>query len=253
LLLAACAAAPLEQFPAEPAQSLPRSNSRLSKPAGNGPFPAVVMLHTCGGIGRHLDSWISRLDHEGYVVLLVDSFTPRGAGNICGSFEVGVDQVAADALAAAAHLRSLRFVDANRIGVVGFSYGAMAALRLSSKSYLAKQKFPQPFRAAVAFYPFCTVANYGSRFQEIQDNFYRDIATPLHLLLGGADTEAPAHLCTGHADGLKREGQPVSYTLFPGATHAFDQNFLPKGYHYDQDAVEQSWRELRDFYAVHLR
>lgn len=251
LLLAGCAVAltPLEKFPNEEGRSV--AGSTLSRPQGAGPFPAIVLLHTCGGVQPHLNMWRRVLVDAGYVVLLVDSFTPRGVDSVCERWNISVDQVAADALAAGAFLRKLPFVDPSRIGVVGYSYGAMAALRLTSDAYVKRQIHPAPFRAAVAFYPWCTVTVPHMAF--LQDNFPRNVTTPVHLFLGGADTETPAHLCTAHADGLKARGQPVSYTLFPGATHAFDMNYPPRGYRYDAQAVNQSSNEMRQFLAKQLK
>ncbi len=54
----------------------------LMKPAGNGPFPAIVMLHGCAGIEATHNTWASRLKSWGYVTLIVDSFGPRGVGNV---------------------------------------------------------------------------------------------------------------------------------------------------------------------------
>ena len=48
----------------------------LYRPDGPGPFPAVVALHGCGGIGPHLHRWAQTLQQWGYVALLVDSFSP---------------------------------------------------------------------------------------------------------------------------------------------------------------------------------
>lgn len=46
------------------------------------------------------------------------------------------------------------FVDARRIGVMGFSYGATATLRLTSSRYRgADHPRPSSFGAAVALYP----------------------------------------------------------------------------------------------------
>jgi len=45
------------------------------------------------------------------------------------------DQVVDDAFAALAYLRSRSDIDGSRIAVVGFSYGASAALRTSSATY----------------------------------------------------------------------------------------------------------------------
>ena len=69
---------------------------KLFKPAGAGPFPAVVMMHGCSGIYSNSNptsgvasinrEWGDRLVAAGYVALLVDSFTPRNAPqNQCGS------------------------------------------------------------------------------------------------------------------------------------------------------------------------
>lgn len=246
-LLAACAAVPVLQFPSEPYRRVPNSRSAFLKPVGDGPFPAVVMLHTCGGVGQHLDPWMVRLRDAGYVVLLVDSFGPRGVGNQCGIFGVTPDDLAADAVAAAAHLRQLPNVDRDRLFVVGYSYGAMAALRLSSACYLAGKGVATPFRAVVSFYPFCTVDNFAGRYAHIQDNLQSEVATPTLMLLGGRDSEAPPGFCTGRADALAQQGMPIRYVVFPEATHAFDQTNATKGYRYNPDAVEGAWNEMRAF------
>jgi poly(3-hydroxybutyrate) depolymerase len=47
---------------------------RLTKPEGKGPFPAVVLLHGCGGMQpRRDDRWSDRLSRWGYVTLQVCS------------------------------------------------------------------------------------------------------------------------------------------------------------------------------------
>jgi dienelactone hydrolase len=62
---------------------------RLTRPSGDGPFPAIVLLHGCNGTGsptnKHYSDWIYMLQRWDYVSLLVDSFGPRGKSNICAS------------------------------------------------------------------------------------------------------------------------------------------------------------------------
>src|SRR5258706_5037948 len=61
------------------------------KPAGDGPFPAVVVLHGCAGLGTLFDphlranAWPDMLVSWGYAVLIVDSYTPRGIRDTCYS------------------------------------------------------------------------------------------------------------------------------------------------------------------------
>src|SRR5688572_69479 len=54
----------------------------LLKPQGNGPFPAVVMLHDCSGLGPRSSGapgrWTKELVSQGYAVILPDSFSTRG-------------------------------------------------------------------------------------------------------------------------------------------------------------------------------
>ena len=58
----------------------------LTKPEGNGPFPAVVLLHGCSGLedGKvRNEAWSNRLVKWGYVTFQLDSFGPRNISNIC--------------------------------------------------------------------------------------------------------------------------------------------------------------------------
>src|ERR1700739_4677508 len=66
---------------AQPLQGL------LRRPEGAGPFPAVVLLHSCNGNWQKLDErWGRQIAPWGYVTLTVDSFGPRGIDNgTCGN------------------------------------------------------------------------------------------------------------------------------------------------------------------------
>ena len=55
----------------------------MAKPPGPGPFPAVVLLHGCGGFHSLMLSWADRLARFGYTALAVDSFGPRGIDEQC--------------------------------------------------------------------------------------------------------------------------------------------------------------------------
>src|SRR4051794_36355255 len=77
-------------------------NGELYRPAGVGPFPAMVILHGCDGIGRHYRDWARRLAGWGYEALLVDSFRPRGTPSVCNhGMDIPPEQQAADGMAAA--------------------------------------------------------------------------------------------------------------------------------------------------------
>jgi dienelactone hydrolase len=153
-----CAAQPLTFDAANVGAPVSNARAELFAPAGDGPFPAVVVLHGCDGVGRHYRVWARRLVAWGYVALLVDSFRPRGVTTVCNQTMLVAPQLRAfDAFNAADYLRSLPYVRADRIGVIGFSHGGSSVLRAVTET----DQNLKPFAAAVAFYPGCAVPEPG--------------------------------------------------------------------------------------------
>jgi dienelactone hydrolase len=215
----------------------------FQQPAGPGPFPAIVLLHTCGGVRGHLYDWANRLAAAGYASLIVDSFTPRG-GRACSIpyFPATLDEVAEDAHAALEHLRNRPGIDGRRVGVMGFSYGASAALRLASPRY---HRGLRRFGAAVSFYPIC--APYPGSAPERSNNLLGDVDTPTLILMGEADTDTPSVVanCVAGVDRLRRGGRPVAIKLFPGAGHVFDVSHA--------EATRDAAAAMLQFFGQHLR
>lgn len=219
----------------------------LLKPAGEGPFPAIVMLHDCSGLGPRSSGaprrWAAELLAEGYVVLIPDSFAPRGLLN--GTCTLPPEQTrhangyarAADAYGALATLRALPYVDARRIGVMGGSHGGwtiLAALAAPSAAndplFEAKR---QGFAAALALYPRCgnrygdwavTRAD-GTRGPVISYwGIYKPLA-PLLILAGELDDWTPAEECWRLVTTSRAAGYPVEIKIYPGAHHSFDSDY----------------------------
>jgi poly(3-hydroxybutyrate) depolymerase len=119
LLCLSCATYQSVSFKSEPAaeDSLEISGN-LYKPEGNGPFPAVVVLHGCAGIDDHFRAWAEQLKKWGYVALIVDSFGPRGVDRVCGhSYKVPDIIRAADSYGAAIYLKQLPYMWIAKISV----------------------------------------------------------------------------------------------------------------------------------------
>lgn len=180
---------------------------RLKKPDGEGPFPAVVLLHGCGGIQPKRDHrWAERLREWGYVTLQADSFGPRGLSSVCDysswdAFDILRKRVN-DAYDARAYLAGLPFVDRDRIAVMGWSHGGMTVLQA-----LYKKKV-RPFRAAVAFYPSC-------------GKTLTDLNAPLLILIGEADDWTPSGHCVSSMP-PEKGAYDVLLKVYPGALHGFD-------------------------------
>src|SRR5271165_1662022 len=131
--MAAAASAPEEIRIARPGVAL---NAMLYRPDGEGPFPAVVALHGCAGLGKdgiaeRYRDWAERLANIGFVVLFPDSFGSRGLGSQCRvskrEARASRERVA-DANAARRWLQDQPFVKADRIFALVWSNGATTAL-----------------------------------------------------------------------------------------------------------------------------
>ena len=55
-------------------QAGPEVKGWIYKPSGNGPFPAIILAHSCAGTNAHTDVWGKLLVSWGYLVLAPDSF-----------------------------------------------------------------------------------------------------------------------------------------------------------------------------------
>jgi len=192
-------------------------NGRLSKPKGKGPFPAVVLLHTCGGLRPHVAvDWPRFLSELGYVALAVDSFGSRGLGPCPnglsppapGAKIFASRAMMSDADGALDWLERQSFVEQGRTAVMGFSLGGLAIHFSLLRAYT--RKIPdRAFAAAISLYGPCAVA--GGRV-----TMPRLDRAPLPILdiIGDRD-ERILRDC--------RELLPKgSLRVLPGAYHAFD-------------------------------
>ena len=213
------------------------------KPPGNGPFPAVVLMHTCGGVGNpHILQHARELFQEGYVVLVVDSFGPRGLEN-CSSRTLSVSAGLADAYAGLALLTSKSFVDKGRIYQVGYSWGAMVSTLLASPQSAQIFGSSLRFNATVSNYSTCV---YQARYHLV----LKDLDMPVLMLLGERDQELPPTSCFPLLEEMKATGAPVKWHVLPGATHGWDKvGQSNRGYAYNEQTSKDATRKLLEFLA----
>ncbi len=218
-----------------------RIANSVFKPSGDGPFPAVVLMHTCGGVNdAHIKQHTKELLDAGYVVLVVDSFGPRGMQN-CGTRVLSGSAAVVDAYAALAHLTTLPFVDTNRIFQVGYSWGAIASNWLASPQSAAFAGSRTRFAATVSNYATC-------RYQDRYQFLLKDTDRPLLLLMGQNDQELPPAPCFPLLDELKASGAPVQWHMYPGATHAWDKPTQPtRGYVFNEAVSKDATARMLDF------
>jgi dienelactone hydrolase len=199
----------------------------LFRPASGGRHPTLVFLHGCSGIigrsgtinSREAD-WAGRFTAAGYVVLMVDSLTPRRHGEMCSvqGFDAALYlNRPKDAYGALAYLHAQEFVDDERVGVIGWSQGGGVVLYAIGTPSAGRPAGLPPvydFKAAVVFYPgSCSERRQGSGWTT---------AIPLLVLTGADDLWTPLLPCQTLLGAAAARGAPVQMQIYPGAVHDFD-------------------------------
>ena len=214
----------------------------LTKPEGGGPFPAVVLLHTCGGLQPHVTvDWATYLKELGYVTLAVDSFGSRGLGPCPNSLLSDKPRIMMDAYGGFDYLKSLPYVDKHKIAVMGFSLGANI-INSEIIPWSKRTLRDNDFKAGISLYGFC----YG---------ITSDTPFPIMVVVGDKDKYvAPS------CQLLDLEGDMVEIHIFPGIYHGFDVSQITtiKEDHfgnpmlYDWQATKKARELVKSFLAKHL-
>lgn len=182
---------------------------------GTAPFPAMVIMHSSRGIESTIQDWAALFNDMGVATFIVDSFTPRGLDEQSGdklSFPAGV----VDALRALRTLRRDKRINPARIGVIGFSRGAFAAVHSSFQRYRAVVFGTDSGRFAlhIAFYGGC-------------GQYAKTTGAPILSFIGSEDGFAHPDLCRKQAELLGKLGSKVELVVYEGALHSFDTD-LPR-------------------------
>jgi dienelactone hydrolase len=198
----------------------------ISKPEGNGPFPAVVLMHGCGGwqppVRYTMNTYADYLVSHGFVVLNLDSFGPRnnGGGTVCESTKRltdALDYRTYDAYDALKYLQNQKFVDSSNIFLMGQSNGGSVAINVAKgDAPQGKKGKDESFRAVVAYYPWC--GSFGNRKVEL--------ALPLLVFGGGQDDWVPTREC----EAVQSTGAELQVKIYPEAAHSFDLEIMPQRY-----------------------
>jgi dienelactone hydrolase len=184
----------------------------LFKPAGAGPFPAVVYMSGCYGLNSPSELALERsvIDHllaKGVATLIVDPFTPRNEPEgVCAklsekTFAQYATRGGNDAVAALKALKAMPDIDPNRVFLQGYSFGAISSL------FATDTKTPgahdTKIAGLIAYYPYC------------YDNV--EFSAPTIVLIGEKDDWTPAALCQA------AKGKPnlEEVDVYPGAFHGF--------------------------------
>lgn len=204
-------------------------------PSGDGPFPAVLVIHENRGLNPHIEDVARRAAAAGFWSLAPDALSPLGgtpededsARSLFGDLDSG-DAVAD--LAAGVSFAAGRPDTTGRVGCVGFCWGGGMANRLAVRS--------GELDAAVAFY---------GRQPPAED--VPEIRAPLQLHYAEEDDRINAGI-PPFREALEAAGVEYELHMYDGVDHAFHNDTSPT--RYDEAAAELAWRRTVDFLERHL-
>jgi dipeptidyl aminopeptidase/acylaminoacyl peptidase len=205
-----------------------------TKPAGEGPWPVLILVHghqepERPGAKTYVDSGsFERYASRG---LLVAAVSQPGYGKSDGPPDFCGPRSQRAVIAAIDHFRRQPFVDAKRIALYGYSRGAVVASMVSSQV---------PDLAAVVLGGgiYDLKATYKRMFRGIQRNIDQEagksdeayrarsaifhvnrIKSPTLVLHGEQDDRASAESAKAFGAALEKTGTPVRVVIFPGVGH----------------------------------
>jgi carboxymethylenebutenolidase len=207
----------------------------LVRPAADGKYPSVVVVHENRGLNPHTKDVARRLAVEGFLALAVDFLSPVGgtpsdqdkAREMIGT--LNPEDVTGWAQGAVAYLRGNPSSN-GKVGAVGFCWGGGVIGRLA---------VAEPTLDAGVVY-------YGSQ-PPAED--VPKIQAPLLLNYAGNDERINAGI-PAFEEALKKSGKRYTLHMYEGAQHAFlnDTNEA----RYNKAAADLAWARTLEFFNQHL-
>jgi carboxymethylenebutenolidase len=220
----------------------------LSRPAGKGPFPGVIVIHENRGVTDYIQDVTKDLAKEGYVGLSVNLVSrslgpdyPGGSDEAMNALGKLSDADAmADLDAGVDYLKKQPVVFTNSIGCMGFCMGGRFSLLFAGHR--------KDLKAAVVFY--------GSPINKITPlqtqspiDFVPELTAPLLGNYGAADAGIPVDDVGKLEEALKKNNKTFDIKVYPGAKHAFHK----EGPNYHAEAAKDAWKRSVNWLAKYLK
>jgi len=207
----------------------------LVQPAGQGPFPTVLVIHENRGLNPYIEDVARRVAVEGFLALAPDGLFP--AGGYPGNDDDGralqrdLDQakLRTDMVNSARYLKS-RAASNGKLGATGFCWGGGMTNSLAVT-------LGSDLHAAVPFYG--AAAESGD---------VPKIRAPLLIHYAEDDKRINA-MWPDYEAALKANGVKYEAHFYPGTRHGFHNNSTPR---YDKAAADLAWKRTIAFFKQHL-
>jgi carboxymethylenebutenolidase len=214
----------------------------LATPAGDGPWPGVVVLHESFGVNHDIRTWTDRFAGEGYLALAPD-LLEGGPRPLClvNAFRALIrgHGAAVEQVVTAREELAERADCTGRVGVIGFCMGGGFALLTAARGFdVAAPNYGHlPSKPAEALAGSCPmVASYGKK-----DLSLRGSAAKLERMLEEHGVE---HDVKEYAD--------ASHSFLNDHEGVWRVADRVLGIGLREEAADDAWRRIRGFFAAHL-
>ena len=207
----------------------------LVRPVGEGPFPAVLVIHENRGLNPYIEDVARRFAVEGFLALAPDGLSPVGGypGNDDDgrTLQRSLDQarLKQDMLNSARLLKAHE-LSSGKLGAVGFCWGG------GITGFLAVE-MGEDLSAGVPFYGAAPASADVPRIQ-----------APLLIQSAEEDPRINA-MWPDFEQALQANGKTYERHLYAGARHGFHNNSTPR---YNEAAARLAWERTVTFFRTHL-
>ncbi|MDO8908764.1 MAG: dienelactone hydrolase family protein [Pseudohongiella sp.] len=208
----------------------------LVAPAGDGPFPGVLVMHENRGLNPYIEDVARRAAVAGFLALAPDGLAPVGGypGNDDDgrAMQAALDQdkLRLDMLNSARYLKAHE-LSTGKLGATGFCWGG------ATTNYLAVTMGPD-LQAGVPFYGRAPASADVPKISAAMMVQYAE------------DDEGVNATRADYEAALRANGKTFEFHTYPGTLHGFHNNSTPR---YNKEAAELAWERTIAFFNTHLR
>lgn len=213
---------------------------KMALPAGPGPHPALIVMHSGLGLSDFMVERITRLAEAGYVAIAPDMYgdgvsfsmeNKAGAGIYFSQFLDDPVFLRSRVQHWFAHVKSLPEVDASRLAAMGYCFGGQCALELARSG--------ADIKAAISFHGLL-----NTKFPAKPDQISAKVA----IYTGGRDPHVPQQQVNAFREEMNTARADYQITLFSHAYHSFTDpganQAETEGMQYDSLATRMSWQGM---------
>lgn len=208
----------------------------LAPPAGDGPWPGVVVIQEWWGLNDNIRDMTDRFAREGFVALAPDLYYGETAHEPDDARKLAMALEYPDALqviqSAVNHLIADERVSPKQIGVVGFCMGGGLAWHGAAQLEGIGASVP------------C----YGGG-PDMTPEEAAAIQVPVLSIYGELDKGVSPEVARRRQALMDAAGVHNETIIYPDAQHAFMNDQRPV---YNPEAAEDAWRQITTFFRQHL-